>query len=173
MTSKVQIVNATEAHLQGILDIFNYAVKETFAVWTEREDTMNDRRAWMHNLHANNYACIVALDIQNKVLGYGAYGPFRNKSGYDISVEHSVYVSPTAQGQGIGNVIMKELIQRAINDPRLERMIAAIDAGNPASIKLHDKFGFETQGLLKGVAKKWNEDRDLQLMIKDIKSPSN
>ena len=168
MTTNFQIVNAAETHLSGILEIFNYAVKETNAVWTEREDTINDRRAWMHKLHANNYACIVAVDDQNAVLAYGAYGPFRDKSGYDISVEHSVYVAPSAQGQGIGKAIMHSLIQTAQNDERLECMVGAIDAGNPASIKLHEKLGFETQGLLKGIAKKWGKSRDLQLMIKSV-----
>ncbi len=163
------IVNAAEPHLNGILEIYNHAVRESFAVWTEREDTLNDRRAWINKLQANGYACIVAVDSKNDVLGYAGYGVFRGKPGYDITVEHSVYVADSAQGKGVGNALMTELINRGIADTRLEKMVGAIDAGNPISIKLHEKFGFKTEGILRGVATKWGEHRDLQFMVKDIR----
>lgn len=164
----MKIVNATEPHLSAILEIYNSAVRNTFAVWTEREDTLNDRRAWVLKLQSHGFACIVALDDNGKVVGYAGYGSFRGKPGYDITVEHSVYVAEDAQGKGIGKALMSELLKRAKQDSRLEKMVGAIDAGNPTSIKMHESFGFQTEGILRGVATKWGEHRDLQLMIKDI-----
>ncbi len=164
----MKIVNAAEPHLVGILEIFNAAVRDTFAVWTEREDTLNDRRAWMLRCQSNDFPVIVAIDEANTVLGYAAYGSFRSKEGYDITVEHSVYVAHHAQGKGIGKALLTELIARAKADARLERMVAAIDAGNPVSEKLHAALGFEKEGLMRKVAKKWGEHRDLLLMTKDV-----
>ncbi|MFC7290959.1 GNAT family N-acetyltransferase [Hirschia litorea] len=168
----MKIVNAAEPHLAGILEIFNTAVRETFAVWTEREDTLNDRRAWMLKCQSNGFPVIVALDVQNAVLGYAAYGSFRGKEGYDITVEHSVYVANHVQGKGIGKALLTELIVRAQADSRLERMVAAIDAGNPVSEKLHAALGFEKEGYMRKVAKKWDQHRDLLIMTKDVSSPN-
>lgn len=168
----MKIVNAAEPHIPAILDIFNAEVRTSFSIWTEREDTLNDRRAWVVKLQSLNYACIVALDENNDVLGYGGYAPFKGRPGYDISVEHSVYVANHAQGKGVGKALMAELINRAMKDPRLEKMIAAIDSGNPASIGIHEHFGFEQEGLLQKVAKKFGEHRDLLLMAKDVSNPT-
>lgn len=167
----MKIIDATTEHLPAILDILNQAIRTTTAVWSEEEDTLENRVQWMRITQAKNFPILVAIDDTSEaptVLGYGAYGTFRSRSGYDVTVEHSVYIRPEAQGKGYGESLLKALIERATADPRLHRMIGAIDAANPASKKLHAKLGFETQGLLKGIAVKWGTPRDLLLMVKDV-----
>ena len=43
----IKVIDAAEAHLPGIRDIFNQAVRETFAIWSETETTLDQRRAWL------------------------------------------------------------------------------------------------------------------------------
>lgn len=164
----MQIVTASTAHLPGILAIFNQAVRETFSVWTEKEDTLADRRRWLNLRRSNDLPVLVAADESGDVIGYGGYGPFRGYSGFDGAVEHSVYVAPAAQGRGVGRALLGALILKAEQDPTLHTMIGCVDNENPASVGLHEALGFERQGLLRGIGQKFGKRRDLAMMVRDI-----
>lgn len=164
-----ELVDATESYLPGILSIFNQAVRDTFAIWSETESTLEQRRTWMLNRRGTGFPVIVAIDPAQPedVLGYGAYGVFRDFPGYVNTVEHSVYVAPAAQRRGIGRAIVSELIRRA-RDRRLAVMVGGIDAQNQASIAMHAGLGFERQGCLVGVGRKFGRDLDLIFMVKRL-----
>src|SRR5689334_16665172 len=93
-----EIINATEAHLPGIVDIFNHAVRETFSIWSETETTLDLRRAWLSARNGAGFPVVVAVDpsAPKAVLGYGSFGVFRDFPGYVKTVEHSVYVASSA-----------------------------------------------------------------------------
>src|ERR1041385_4285296 len=76
--------DATEAHLPGIRDIFNHAVRETFSIWSEQETTIEQRKAWLAARRRSTFPVIVALVHEKKpdVLGYGSFGVFRDFPGY-------------------------------------------------------------------------------------------
>ena len=99
-----EIIDASEAHLPGIVAIFNHAVRETFSIWSETETTLDLRRAWLKARNSAGFPVIVAVDPAkpNEVLGYGSFGVFRDFPGYVKTVEHSVYVAPSAQRRGVG-----------------------------------------------------------------------
>src|SRR5690242_16812862 len=108
--SGFRIVDAGEDHLPGIVAIFNHAVRETFSIWSETETTLELRRAWLSARNGAGFPVIVAVDQDNRVLGYGSFGVFRDFPGYVKTVEHSVYVAPDAQRRGIGKAILAELV---------------------------------------------------------------
>ena len=160
--------DATEAHLPGIRDIFNHAVRETFSIWSEQETTVELRKAWLAARKAGGFPVIVALSPDRKdVLAYGSFGVFRDFPGYVKTVEHSVYVSPSAQRRGIGKAILAELIARA-KAKGLSAMVGGIDSQNAGSIALHSAAGFEVQGNLKGVGRKFGKSLDLVFMVKQL-----
>jgi phosphinothricin acetyltransferase len=163
------IVDADEGHLPGIVAIFNHAVRETFSIWSESETTLDLRRAWMQARRAAGFPVVVAIDpaARTKVLAYGSFGVFRDFPGYVGTVEHSVYVAPTAQRRGIGSAILAELVTRA-RGKHLEAMVGGIDSANAASIALHEQAGFEVQGVLKGVGRKFGKSLDLVFMVKAL-----
>jgi L-amino acid N-acyltransferase len=165
----IKIVDAAEAHLPGIRDIFNQAVRETFAIWSETETTLEQRRAWLAARTSAGFPVIVAVDPDkpNDVLGYGSFGVFRDFPGYVKTVEHSVYVAPTAQRRGVGKAILASLIQRA-KSAGLSTMVGGIDSANAASIALHEQAGFEIHGNLKGVGRKFGKSLDLVFMVKAL-----
>jgi L-amino acid N-acyltransferase YncA len=164
-----EIIDATEAHLPGIVTIFNHAVHETFSIWSETETTVDLRRGWMGARRQAGFPVIVAVDGQHPtaVLGYGSFGVFRDFPGYVKTVEHSVYISPKAQRRGIGRAVLAELIARA-KAQGLAAMVGVIDSENAASIALHEKAGFEVQGNLKGVGRKFGRSLDLVFMVKAL-----
>lgn len=166
---EVRIIDATEAHLAGITAIFNHAVRETFSIWSETETNTDQRRGWMAARGNAGFPVLVAVDPAHRdsVLGYGSFGVFRDFPGYMKTVEHSVYVAPSAQRRGIGRAILAELIVRA-RSRGMETMVGGVDSANVASIALHEQAGFELQGTLKGVGQKFGRKLDLAFLVKAL-----
>lgn len=133
--SGFEIVDATEAHMPGVMTIFNHAVRETFSIWSETETTLDQRKTWLAIRTGAGFPVIVAVDPAKPkdVLGYGSFGVFRDFPGYVKTVEHSVYIAPSAQRRGIGRAILDELIVRA-KAKGLAAMVGGIDSANAASI---------------------------------------
>ncbi len=163
----VTIVDADESHLPGVVTIFNHAVRETFAIWSETETTLEIRGEWMRARKAAGFPILVALDDAGQVLGYGSFGVFRDFPGYARTVEHSVYIAPAAQRRGIGRALLEQLIARA-TAKGLEAMVGGIDSENAGSIAMHEQLGFEVQGLLKGVGRKFGKKLDLVFMVRAL-----
>lgn len=165
----IEIVDADERHLPGITAIFNHAVRETFSIWSENETTVDLRRTWMAARRAAGFPVIVAIDPAqpDDVLGYGSFGTFRDFPGYVKTVEHSVYIAPAAQRRGIGKRVLAELVKHA-KAKGLEAMVGGIDSANAGSIALHEQAGFEVQGTLKGVGRKFGKKLDLVFMVKAL-----
>lgn len=165
----IRILDADETRLPGITAIFNQAVRETFSIWSETETTVDLRRAWMQARNAAGFPVLIAVDdaSPDEVLGYGSFGVFRDFPGYAKTVEHSVYVAPAAQRRGVGRAILSELVARA-RAKRLEAMVGGIDSANAGSIALHEQAGFEVQGNLQGVGRKFGKRLDLIFMVKDL-----
>ncbi len=165
----LQIIDANESHLPGIVAIFNHAVRETFSIWSETETTLDQRKAWLAARNGAGFPVIVAVDpVQSgDVLGYGSFGVFRDFPGYVKTVEHSVYVAPAAQRRGVGLALLAELVRRA-QVKGLAAMVGGIDSANEASIALHSQAGFEVQGNLKGVGRKFGKNLDLVFMVKAL-----
>jgi L-amino acid N-acyltransferase YncA len=164
-----KIIDADDQHLPGIMAIFNHAVRETFSIWSEMETTIDQRRVWMEARRKASFPVLVAIDPARPldVLGYGSFGVFRDFPGYVKTVEHSVYVASAAQRRGVGRAILAALIDQA-RTRGIKAMVGGIDSANTASIALHEQAGFEVQGNLKGVGRKFGKTLDLVFMVKAL-----
>lgn len=105
----------------------------------------------------------LVAERQGQVIGYAAYGPFRPKAGYDLSVEHSVYVDASGRGTGAGRALLQALIEHARASGK-HVMIGAVDAENQASIRFHERLGFEASGRLDQVGRKFGRWLDVVFM---------
>ena len=162
------IRNATEADLPGILAIHNEAVRNSSAIYTEQEATLDDRRAWFAARAAQGYPVLVAETpaenpANGSVLGYATFGDFRPWPGYRHTVEHSVYVHADARGRGLGAALLEPLLGLAAASGK-HVMVAGIDAANVASIRLHERLGFQRVGTLREVGIKFGRWLDLLFM---------
>jgi L-amino acid N-acyltransferase YncA len=101
--------------------------------------------------------------MNGKVAGFGMYGEFRFREAYRFTVEHSVYVSEDFKGKGIGGKLLTRLIEEA-KSQNLHTMIGVIDAENKESILFHEKFGFQTVGVIRESGFKFNRWLDSVLM---------
>lgn len=162
MKQPILIRDATEANLAAIRDIYNDAVEHTTAIWNEQLIDVENRRAWMELRRARGFPVLVA-EMGGKVAGYASYGDWRAFDGYRHTVEHSVYVHKDVRSAGIGKALMEALIERA-REGRVHVMIAAIEAGNAASIHLHERLGFRLVGIHREVGTKFGRWLDLAMM---------
>lgn len=153
---------AVDADLDAILEIHNHAIRELLSIWTEQEVDRADRERWLAAHEAAGHPVLVA-ENNGAVAGYAAYGPWREKTGYRFTVENSVYVAQGFQRQGIARLLMVELIAIA-RAQGIHVMIAAIEAGNTASIALHEQLGFEPPVVVREVGIKFDRWLDLALM---------
>jgi phosphinothricin acetyltransferase len=156
------IRDATENDLAGVMEIYNDAVANTTAIWNETLVDLENRRQWFAARVAKNFPVLVAVQ-EGAIAGYASYGDWRAFEGFRLTVEHSVYVHRDHRGNGLGRRLMEELITRA-TDNGLHVMIAAIESGNVASIRLHEQLGFRVAGQFREVGIKFGRWLDLTCM---------
>ncbi len=159
---EIKIRQANENDLEAILEIVNYSILHTTANYNYDKQTLEMQTKWLQQKHEQNFPVIVATQ-DNKVLGFGTYGMFREKIGYQFTVEHSIYVAPDLIAKGIGKLLMSELIELA-KKQKIHTMIGGIDASNTYSIDFHKKFGFTECGIIREAGFKFNRWLDLQFM---------
>ena len=159
----VQISDALDTDLAGILRIYNDAVENSTAIWNDRIVDLDNRRAWLAERHDQGYPVLVAIDEEGQVAGYASFGPWRPHDGFRHTVENSVYVSPDHRGSGIDRSLMKVLIERA---RQLEKhvMVAFIESENRASVHMHQQLGFIHVGQMRQVGCKFGRWLDLTMM---------
>ena len=162
------IRDATEGDLAAVMDIYNDAVANTTAIWNETLVDLPNRRDWFAARMARGFPVLVA-DEDGAIGGYASYGDWRPFEGFRQTVEHSVYVHRDHRGAGIGRKLMTALVERAANGG-IHVMIAAIESGNTASIRLHEQLGFRIAGQFSEVGIKFGRWLDLTCM--ELKLPS-
>ena len=152
---------------QAILDILNYNILHSTALYDYNVRTYEVQLAMLEDKVKKGFPIIIA-EVNGAVAGFGMYGELRFKEAYKFTVEHSVYVSNDYQGKGIGKLLLKELIAAA-KEQGIHTMIAVIDSENQNSVDFHEKFGFETVGLIKESGwkfERWLHSVFMQLILK-------
>ncbi len=170
MNSIINVRNANEDDLTTILHIYNDAILNTTAVYSEQPHTLEMRQAWYQDRIDNGFPVLVAV-TGGKVAGFCTYGHFRVWPCYRYTVEHSVYVDPLFQGQGISKLLLRPLIDIARKNG-IHAVIAGIDSENQISYHLHQSLGFRQVAHFKEVGFKFNRWLDLlfmQLLLEEQK----
>ncbi|MDD2049197.1 GNAT family N-acetyltransferase [Pseudomonas putida] len=159
------IRDAVTADLPGIRDIYNDAVLNTTAIWNEQPVDLANRQAWFDARQAQRYPILVVVDAtaSDEVLGYASFGDWRPFEGFRHTVEHSVYIRSDQRGNGLGPKLMAALIERARACDK-HVLVAAIESGNAASIRLHERLGFTLNGQMPQVGVKFGRWLDLTFM---------
>jgi phosphinothricin acetyltransferase len=155
----MQIRDAVESDLPGLLAIYNDVIATSTAVYSYLPVTLEDRTQWWQTRIGQGYPVLVAVN-ESGVLGFSTFGDFRAWPGYRFTVEHSVHVRADCRGQGVGRELVKALFPRATVLGK-HVMIAGVDAANEASIRFHERLGFEKAAHLREVGHKFDRWLDL------------
>lgn len=138
----------------AVLGIVNDIILTSTALYDYEPRNETQQIAIFQDKLSKGFPVIVATENE-QVVGFGYYSEFRFREAYKFTVEHSVYANRDFIGKGVGKLIMRNLLDLATTQ-KLHTMIAVIDAENESSIAFHQKFGFETVGIIKESGFKFN-----------------
>ena len=168
----MRIITCDRAHTGAILGILNEAIENATALYDYQARTPAMMDAWFDAKEKARYPVIGVIDGGNQLLGFGSYGPFRAWPAYQYTVEHSLYVERSGRGQGVGRLLLAELIAAAKHQD-FHTLIGGIDSRNAASIALHRRLGFEQCAHIRQVGFKFNRWLDLQFYQLVLNTPAH
>ena len=102
------------------------------------------------------------------VVGYAYATPFRARLAYRYTLEDSVYLHKDARGQGLGRLLLAELIARCTALGARQLLAVIGDRDNTSSIRLHRGLGFEMAGQFASVGRKFDRWLDIVLMQRSL-----
>lgn len=143
--------------LDALTSIYNHYVINTAITFDLRPFTVEERRPWFEDHKPSGpHRLLVATDHGGTCLGYATSSRWRPKAAYDATVETSVYCHPDAVGRGCGTALYKALLD-ALSVEDVQTIVAGISLPNPASIALHERFGFKPVGVFHDVGRKFSK----------------
>ncbi len=165
--AEISVRRARLADCPGILAIYNDAVLTTTASYDYEPRTLAHREEWLAAHEREDLAVLVAETPSGEIVGWSALNKYHDRVGYRFTTENSVYVAAPWRGRGVGGRLLAPLVAAA-QARGLHAIIACIDAQNEASIRLHQRFGFERVGLFRQVGYKfdrWLDVAYLELLL--------
>jgi len=153
-------IRAVEAgDLAAIAAIYAHYVEHTYVTFDlDAPDRADWQRRWETAVAAGHpwWTALRAGTCE----GFLTTAEFRPKPAYRSTVETTIYLSPEATGRGLGgalyDVALPELGRRGFH-----LATAGIALPNPASVALHERYGFALVGVFEEVGYKLGAWRDV------------
>ena len=105
----------------------------------------------------------VALDEEERVVGWVAVSPVSERCVYGGVVENSVYVAASVRGHGVGGLLLERLVT-STEAAGVWTIQTGIFPENEASVRVHERAGFEIVGRRKRLGKLNGVWRDVLLL---------
>jgi phosphinothricin acetyltransferase len=160
MASNVR--RAVDADAEAIRSIYNPEVLESTVTFDLVPRSLEEQREWLR-ARSGAHAVLVAVEADDEVVGFGSLSPYKDRAAYSTTVEDSVYVRRDQHGQGVGRLLLAELVGVATAHG-FHTVMARIVGGHDASIRLHAGLGFEIVGTEREVGRKFGRWLDVVVM---------
>jgi L-amino acid N-acyltransferase YncA/protein-tyrosine-phosphatase len=154
----VHIRPMVQEHAEAVLAIYQAGIDEGNATFETTAPSWPDFDRSKLAEHR-----FVALDDDQTVLGWVAAIAVSDRCVYAGVVEHSVYVSPTARGRGVGHALLKSLIV-STEAAGVWTIQSGIFPENDASVALHRAAGFRVVGTRERIGRQHGVWRDVTLI---------
>ena len=116
-----------------------------------RDDVLAKRLPWL------------VAERGGRVLGYAYANHFRPRLAYRFCLEDSIYLLADARGQGVGKLLLTELVGRCEAQGARQMLAVIGDSANAGSVGVHAALGFTHCGVLKAAG--WKFDRWLDVVL--------
>jgi L-amino acid N-acyltransferase YncA len=147
----------TENDWDEVARIYNSGIATKNATF---EDKVPDWTAWNK---AHRKDCRLVARISGKIVGWAALSDVSGRCVYSGVSEVSIYVDPGYHGRGIGDSLLKSLIEES-EAQGIWTLQAGIFPENEISIRLHQKNGFRIVGTREKIGKMEGRWRDTVLL---------
>ncbi|RSK33912.1 GNAT family N-acetyltransferase [Hymenobacter metallilatus] len=106
---------------------------------------------------------LVALTPTDEIAGWAALTPVSGRCVYSGVAEVSVYVGAKYRGQGVGLLLLRELVQQS-EQQGIWTLQAGIIRENTPSLRLHEQAGFRLVGTREKLGQLHGQWRDVCLL---------
>jgi L-amino acid N-acyltransferase YncA len=153
---------STPEDLPAIADIYGWNVLNGTGTFELEAPDLPEMARRRDDVLGKGLPWLVA-EREGQVLGYAYANHFRPRRAYRFCLEDSIYLAPAAQGQGVGRLLLAELLSQC--EARGARQMLAVigDSANAGSIGVHRALGFEQTGLIRSAG--WKFDRWLDVVM--------
>lgn len=121
--------------------VYNFYIVTSHATFELDPISTGEMENRMRDTISAGYPFLVCED-DDQVVGYAYSQPFKSRAAYRGSVEVSVYIKDSFEGRGIGKMLYDQLLPEIFKGD-YHAVIAGISLPNQASVRLHEKYGFE------------------------------
>jgi L-amino acid N-acyltransferase YncA len=168
--AQVRIRPAREADLPAINRIYNDEILHGTATWDTEPWSEARRLAWWQ-AHGDGLQPVLAAESPDgRLLGFAYLTFVSDKPGWRFTREDTIYLDPAARGLGLGRHLLAALLDEA-RRIGVRTVLASITATNTASIRLHERLGFERVGVLRSAGYKFGRWLDTCYYQLDLGEP--
>lgn len=155
--------------IASITAIYGAQVEGSVSTYEYERPDIAEMQRRMEAIVVQGHPYLVA-EIDGQVAGYAYASSYRARSAYRFTVESTVYVDTARQAGGIGAALLHALVE-ACTARGFRQMIAVIgEAANAPSVRLHQRLGFRTVGVFRGIGRKhgrWLDTVQMQRALGD------
>jgi phosphinothricin acetyltransferase len=144
---------ARSSDLIALTEIHNYYVLHSNATFDTRPLNADERQLWLEKYAKTGPYRLLVAEENKQILGYVSSHRYREHTAFTKTIETSIYLVPECQGKGVGSALYTRLFEE-LSKQDLHLALAGIALPNPASVALHQKFGFKEVGTFEEYAVK-------------------
>ena len=130
-------------------------------MYNDHEIAPEEHARWIASLRGNPREQVWVIVYDGKVEGLVALHAIQAKQ---KSAEWAFYLSEDMQGKGVGGVVEFRLLDIAFGEAGLEKLNCEVLTSNPKVIEMHQKFGFQLEGVRRANVIKDGQRVDVALL---------
>lgn len=146
--------------LAALTELVNHYVRESPFTFQLQAFSLEEQQAWVNEHGDRGPHRILVAGAEAGVVGFASSSRYRPRGAYETSVETSVYLAPAWTGRRVGSRLYSALFE-ALAGEEVHRAYAVITMPNPASVALHERFGFRQAGYFSEQGRKFGRYWDV------------
>lgn len=167
-----EIREGTVADAAAIAEIYNESVAAADATMDDRPKSAEEVQRQIEGFGEREGYLV--LEVDGRVLGWTVLKAYSPKGGYRFCRETSTFLRRSEMRKGHGSRLERAAIERC-RQLGIHHVIARIFADNLASIRFHERFGYELVGIQREIGYLGGRFRDvavMQLVLADVRPGS-
>lgn len=153
------------AHREGIIDIFNYYIENSFSAYPEHRLPYEYFDKFMEMTKGYPSFTIIA---DSKIAGFCFLRAYNQSSSFKECAEITYFIEKDHTGKGIGKAALAYLENEA-RQRGIRTILASISSLNKESLAFHKKNGFTRCGRFVRIGQKKGRKFDVIWMQKEIR----
>lgn len=130
---------ASAADVPRIRDIHHQGIEDRVATLDSEPHTLDEQREWFQRYWPRDP--VVVAEVDGEVIGWASLNPFSPRAAYQFVADLSVYIEREWRGQGIGSMLLQNIVRRA-KTLGYHKIVLSAFPFNQAGMRLYEKFAF-------------------------------